>query len=67
MRLTLRGRLLVLGLAASAAFTAGLTAQHWNPYTRQLDHGACYEDTGCADGTPWDCRTMGNQICGAAR
>lgn len=43
MRLTQRGQRLALGLAASAAFTAGLTAQHWDPITRQLD--ACHTVT----------------------
>lgn len=37
MRLSLRGRRLVYGLAASLAFGAGVTAQHWNPVARQLD------------------------------
>lgn len=26
--------------------------------------GLCFEDVGCEDGTPWDCRTMGNRLCG---
>lgn len=37
MTLSLRGRRLAFGLAATVAFSAGATAQLWNPYTRAAE------------------------------
>lgn len=35
--MTARGRRLVAGAVLALSFAAGASAQHWNPYTRQLD------------------------------
>lgn len=37
MRLTQRGRRVIVGTALLAGFGAGMTAQLWDPYTRSLD------------------------------
>lgn len=37
MSLTRRGRVALGAVVLVASFGAGATAQHWNPYTRQLD------------------------------
>lgn len=37
MSLTQRGRRVIVGAAIVGSFGAGLSAQAWNPYTRNLD------------------------------
>lgn len=51
MTLTHRGRRVVAALALVGATTVGLTAQHWNPYTRQLDACRTYDVPEDVDGT----------------
>lgn len=36
--MTRRARRLIAGAALAAGFAAGLTAQAWNPYSRELEH-----------------------------
>lgn len=46
MRLTQRGRRVIMAAGMALGLLAGMTAQHWNPITRQLDRcaGERFED-----------------------
>lgn len=57
-----------LGRIVLAVVVAALvTTTHDGPDlpNAPADHGVCYEDLGCEDGTSWLCHEMGNRICGS--
>jgi hypothetical protein len=61
MRMTNSQRLRVAGASLASACLLGLACQGPEPATTEtpVQPAPCQEDMPC-----WDCRTMGNKICG---